>query len=102
MLSGPVPGVWEEEQAYPEHAALLSDDSFASVSGRLRRLSEWSEEALSKLPSKGRPKIGRDGMLREYRGADTSDLPDPGHRHNSELWVLYTGLQVRSGGGSCA
>lgn len=38
--------------------------------------------------------MGRDGMLREYRGVDTSDLPDPGHRHWSGLWALYPGLQV--------
>lgn len=96
---GPGPGAWGEEQTYPPHAASPSDDSFSSVSKRLRRLSERSEEALSKLPNKGQPSIGRDGMLREYRGVDTSDLPDPGHRHSSGLWALYPGFQVAFGGG---
>lgn len=34
-------------------------------------------------------------MLREYRGVDASDLPDPGHRHSSGLWALYPGSQAR-------
>ena len=58
-------------------------------------MSERSEEALSRLPNKGQPSIGGDGMLREYRGVDASDLPDPGHRHSSGLWALYPGSQVR-------
>ncbi|CAM9849542.1 unnamed protein product [Pylaiella littoralis] len=97
LFNPPGPVAWEEEQAYPDHAAPPSDESFASVSGRLRRLSERSEEALSKLPNQGRPSIGGDGMLREYRGVDTSDLPDPGHRHSSGLWALYPGFQIAPG-----
>lgn len=58
-------------------------------------MSERSEEALSRLPNKGQPSIGGDGLLREYRGVDASDLPDPGHRHSSGLWTLYPGCQVR-------
>lgn len=91
MLCGP--GAWEEEQIYPKPAASPSN-SFWGVSERLRQFSERSEEALSKLPNNGQPSIGRDGMLREYRGVDTSDLPDPGHRHSSGLWALYPGFQV--------
>lgn len=68
--------------------------SAPSVADRLRRLSERSLKALSLLPNQGRPSVGKDGMLREYRGVDTSDLPDPGHRHWSGLWALYPGLQV--------
>lgn len=61
-------------------------------------MSERSEEALLRLPNKGQPSIGGDGMLREYRGVDASDLPDPGHRHSSGLWALYPGSQVSCGG----
>lgn len=91
------PGAWEEDHTYPKRATPPLDDSFSGVSERLRQLSARSEEALSKLPNQGQPYIGRDGMLREYRGEDTSELPDPGHRHQSGLWALYPGFQVTFG-----
>lgn len=100
--------------AWQGHPAASSADlksaaspSTSRVSERLLRLSERSAEALSLLPNRGRPVVGRDGLLREYRGVDTSELPDPGHRHWSGLWSLYPGSQVSgiqrrgAGGGVC-
>lgn len=96
----PCPGPWREEEKqghfFPDSADRgPSPQTFSAVSERLRRLSDRSEEALSKLPNDGRPTVGKDGMVREYRGVDTSRLPDPGHRHFSGLWALYPGFQVR-------
>lgn len=75
-------------------AGRLAQSSVTSVSGRLRELSARAEEALSRLPNGGHPYVGADGLLWEYRGQETSDLPDPGHRHWSGLWALYPGFQV--------
>ncbi|CAM9332311.1 unnamed protein product, partial [Hapterophycus canaliculatus] len=90
-----------KEHNFPRDSADggTSPQTFTAVSERLRRLSEQSEEALSRLPNAGRPSVGRDGMLREYRGVDTSRLPDPGHRHFSGLWALYPGFQLSPGQG---
>lgn len=85
-------GAWQEQQTSTAPASL------ATVLERLRRVSARSKEALLRLPNKGQPSIGGDGMLREYRGVDASELPDPGHRHSSGLWALYPGFQVRCGG----
>ena len=91
-------GAWRghssASSADPKSAA---SPSASNVSERLLRLSERSAETLSLLPNRGRPVVGRDGLLREYRGVDTSELPDPGHRHWSGLWALYPGSQVRRG-----
>eukprot|EP00903_Cladosiphon_okamuranus_P014186 g13181.t3 len=101
-LSG-LPAGWTEEDAprlfNPKGAwqTAAVSNSLTDVSERLRRLTARSEEALSRLPNNGQPSIGEDGMLREYRGVDASDLPDPGHRHSSGLWALYPGSQVSPG-----
>ncbi|CAM9542640.1 unnamed protein product [Ectocarpus sp. 8 AP-2014] len=87
-------GPWREEELLVKPTDNPVRSTFLAVSERLRRLSERSQEALSKLPNRGHPSVGRDGMIREYRGADTSDLPDPGHRHFSGLWGLYPGFQI--------
>ncbi|CAM9885761.1 unnamed protein product, partial [Heterosigma akashiwo] len=52
------------------------------------------QKARDRLPNKGVPFIGKDGMLQEYLGVPTSDLPDPGHRHLSGLYALYPGGQL--------
>lgn len=52
---------------------------------------------MADLPNAGVPTVGRDGLVREYRGVETSELPDPGHRHWSGLWALYPGFQVYGG-----
>lgn len=75
-------------------AELAGAQTVTGVSERLHSLEERSMNALMRLPNGGRPDIGTDGMIREYRGVDTSMLPDPGHRHWSGLWALYPGFQV--------
>ncbi|CAM9544162.1 unnamed protein product, partial [Laminaria digitata] len=95
------PGAWQgSSAASAADPNSAGSPSASSVSERLLRLSERSAEALSLLPSQGRPVVGRDGLLREYRGVDTSELPDPGHRHWSGLWALYPGSQIASSGES--
>ncbi|CAM9315795.1 unnamed protein product [Scytosiphon promiscuus] len=96
------PGPWREEEKQEDSPPGSADrgtemrpqQPISTVSERLRRLSERAEEALLRLPNSGRPYIGKDGMVREYRGVDTSRLPDPGHRHFSGLWALYPGQQL--------
>lgn len=83
---------WREFGSLAEE--LAGAQTVAGVSERLHSLEERSMNALMKLPNGGRPDIGTDGMIREYRGVDTSMLPDPGHRHWSGLWALYPGFQV--------
>lgn len=74
----------------------MSSESLTSadVSERLMDLSRRASAQLERLPNQGRPVVGKDGLIREYRGIDASDLPDPGHRHWSGLWALYPGFQV--------
>lgn len=74
--------------------SVPTTESWQAVSDRLRNLSDRASTALGKLPNRGKPSVGKDGLVREYRGVDTSRLPDPGHRHWSGLWALYPGQQV--------
>mmetsp|Transcript_35128 Transcript_35128/g.45109 ORF Transcript_35128/g.45109 Transcript_35128/m.45109 type:complete len:1226 (+) Transcript_35128:224-3901(+) len=47
-----------------------------------------------KLPNKGQPLVGKDGMIQEYLDHQFSKLQDPGHRHFSGLYALYPGRQI--------
>lgn len=93
-LNSPVP-IPNSLSLFVVDAFIRVAASWKAVSDRLLDLSVLASAARVDLPNGGRPSVGLDGLVREYRGVDTSNLPDPGHRHWSGLWALYPGQQVR-------